>query len=182
MYLDSISSSRWDSHFHSYVLTIYIRFYWLWELVLFNSLVRRGYIREVSVQLVPKYFSRDCSTDSIACSERKKQDENNINTRQQLNTETRHFFLLATWKQGRSKNLSLPIHLAHHQFVAAAFAPLLFHCLADVAQLSLCWLCFCYCCWYAVAPAIATLPLLLSLLLSLRCRSAVSGTPVFRVF
>ena len=38
----------------------------------FFSLVRRGYIRKVSVQLVPKYFSRDCSTDSISCSERKK--------------------------------------------------------------------------------------------------------------
>ena len=38
----------------------------------FNSLLRRGNIRKVSVQLVPKYFSRDCSTDSISCSERKK--------------------------------------------------------------------------------------------------------------
>ena len=36
---------------------------------IFYSLVRRGYIRKVSVQLVPKYFSRDCSTDSILCSE-----------------------------------------------------------------------------------------------------------------
>ena len=38
----------------------------------FYSLVRRGYIRKVSVQLVPKYFSHDFSTDSISCSKRKK--------------------------------------------------------------------------------------------------------------
>ena len=65
------SSSRWDFHFHSYVLTIYVRLYWLLEIVVFYSLVRKGYIHKVSVQLVPKYFSRDCSTDSISCSERK---------------------------------------------------------------------------------------------------------------
>ena len=43
----------------------------------FYSLVRRGYIRKVSVQLVHKYFSCVCSTDSISCSEGKngrKQD------------------------------------------------------------------------------------------------------------
>ena len=47
----------------------------------FYSLVRRGYIRKVSVQLVPKYFSRDCSTDSISCSKQKKTEEDNIKTR-----------------------------------------------------------------------------------------------------
>ena len=35
------------------------------------SLVRRGYIRKVSVQLVQIYFSRVCSTDSSSCSEQK---------------------------------------------------------------------------------------------------------------
>ena len=34
-------------------------------------LVRRGCIPKVSVQLVQKYFSRVCSTDSISCSEQK---------------------------------------------------------------------------------------------------------------
>ena len=48
----SSSSSRWDCRFHSYVLTIYIRIYWFWELVVFYSLVRRVYICKVSVQLV----------------------------------------------------------------------------------------------------------------------------------
>ena len=38
---------------------------------IFHSLVRRGYIRKVSVQLVQKYFPRVCSTDSSSCSERK---------------------------------------------------------------------------------------------------------------
>ena len=66
------SSSIWDSHFHSYVLTLYVCLYLLLELVVFYSLVRRGFIRKASVQLVPKYFSRDCSTDSISCSEQKK--------------------------------------------------------------------------------------------------------------
>ena len=65
----SRSSSIWGFHFHSYVLTIYVRLYWLLELVVFYSLVRRRYIRKVSLQLVPKYFSRDCSTDSISCNE-----------------------------------------------------------------------------------------------------------------
>ena len=72
----SHSSSRWDFHFHSFVRTIYVRLYWLLELVVFYSLVHRGYIRKVSVQLVPKYFSRDCSTDSISCSERTKPGRN----------------------------------------------------------------------------------------------------------
>ena len=68
----SHSRSRWDFHFHSYVLTIYVFLYWLLEISVFYSLVRRGYIRKVSVQLVPKYFSRDCSNDSISCSKQKK--------------------------------------------------------------------------------------------------------------
>ena len=57
---------------------------------IFYSIVSSGYILKVSVQLVPKYFSRDCSSDSISCSERKKHDEKNIKTRQKLKTETRH--------------------------------------------------------------------------------------------
>ena len=44
----------------------------------FFSLVRRGYIHKVIVQLVPKYFSRNCSTDSISCSKRKNQKKNRL--------------------------------------------------------------------------------------------------------
>ena len=66
------------------MLMIYVCLYWLLELVVFYSLVCRGYIRKVSVQLLPKYFSCDCSTDSISCSEWKKTEEKNIKTRQQI--------------------------------------------------------------------------------------------------
>ena len=83
-------SSRWDYNFQSYMLIIYIRLYSLYSLVVFHSLVRRGYILKVSVQLVPKYFSRYFSTDSISWGELKKQDENNIKTIQQHKTETRY--------------------------------------------------------------------------------------------
>ena len=38
----------------------------------FYSHVRRGYIRKVSLHLVKKYFSHDCSTDSLSCSEQIK--------------------------------------------------------------------------------------------------------------
>ena len=38
----SRSSSRWDFHFHSYVLTIYVCLYWILELVVFYSLEHRG--------------------------------------------------------------------------------------------------------------------------------------------
>ena len=67
----SRSSSRWDFHFHSYVLTIYVFLYWILEPVVFYSLVRRGYIHKVSVKLVQISFSRVCSTDSSSCSEQK---------------------------------------------------------------------------------------------------------------
>ena len=65
--------------------------------------------------------------------------------------------MLATWKQGRSKNLlSLPIHLAHHRFAAAAVAQLSLRCRSAVSP--------------AVAPAVAPAVTPLSLLLLLRCR------------
>ena len=152
----SHSSSRWDSHFHSYVLTIYIRLYWLWEFLVFYSLVRRGYIRKVSVQLVPKYFSRDCSTGSISCSKQKnrmkkilKQDSNS--------RQIQDIVPVSNLKARKIKTLlSFPIHLAHHRFAATAVALLLLRCRSDAA---------------AVAPSVATLSLLLLLMLSLRCHS-----------
>ena len=51
----------------------------------FNSPVRRGYMRKVSVHLVQKCSPHDCSTDSLSCNEQKKEEsyENNIKTRQQ---------------------------------------------------------------------------------------------------
>ena len=44
----SRSISRCDFHFHSYVLIIYFLLYWILELIVFNSLVRKGYIRKVT--------------------------------------------------------------------------------------------------------------------------------------
>ena len=38
----------------------------------FYSPVSRGYIQKVSLHLVQKYFSHDCSTDSLSCSEQIK--------------------------------------------------------------------------------------------------------------
>ena len=127
MQLQSCSSCRWDSHFYSYMLTIYVRLYWLWDLIVFYSLVSKGYIHKVSVQLLPKYFSRDCSTHSVSCSKRKKQDEKNIKTKQQLKTETKKSFLFEKWKQGISK------HCCRYQsnWLIINFA------VAAVAQLSL---------------------------------------------
>ena len=55
--------------------------------------------------------------------------------------------------------LSLPIHLAHHRFAAASVAPLLLNCCSAVALLSLCF----HSAVAAVAPAVATPSLLLSL-------------------
>ena len=61
----------WDSCLPFYMLRIYVRLYWLREIVVFNSPVRRRYIRKVSVHSVQKYFPHDCSTNSISCSKRK---------------------------------------------------------------------------------------------------------------
>ena len=125
----SHSSYRWNFHFHSYVLLIYVCLYWLLELVVFYSLVRRRYIRKVSVQLVPKYFSRGCSTDSISCSERKKPEEKNVKTRQQIKKRGSKYFFCrqSTW---------LIIAPLLHRYCSAV-APLTLRCRTAVAALSL---------------------------------------------
>ena len=92
----------------------------------FYSLVRRGYIRKISVQFVPKYFSHDCSTDSISCSEPKKTEEKNIKTRHQI-------------KKGRSKRR------CRRQSTWIVIAPLLHRYRSAVAPFSLC-------CRTSVAP------------------------------
>ena len=178
----SRSSSRWDFHFHSYVLTIYARLYWILELVVFYSLVRRRYIRKVSVQLVPKYFSRVCSTDSFSCSERKKLEENKVKKRQQN-------------KRSKIKTLlSSPIHLAHHR---SAVAPISLRCCTNIATLSLCCRSVVTLMLHRYHTAIvplsprlccsvvalmshryrSTISLLLSLLLSIRSRTAIAPLP-----
>ena len=146
----SRSSSRWDSHFHSCVLTIYVCLYWLGELVVFYSLVHRGYIRKVSVQLIPQYFSRDCSTDSISCSERKKRYENNIKTSCRLQS---------TWLIIQS----LPL-----LSLRCRSDPLSLRCCTAIAAMSLHW------CWSCCRYAVATQSLHSRSGYRLRCCSAVT--------
>ena len=145
--MQSRSSSRWDFHFHSYVLTIYVRVYWILELIVFYSLVRRGYIRKVSVQSVPKYFLRVWSNDSISCSEQKNWKKTRL-------------------KQGSKTKKVKSKRCFRRQSTWLIFAPL-FHCYCSaVAPISLR-------CRSVVAPlsqhyCTATVPLLLC-----RCRSVV---------
>ena len=68
--------------------------------------------------------------------------------------------------------LSFPIHLSHHQFSAAAVAPLSLRCRSAVA------LAFAPAMAPAISPAIAPAVAPLSLLLSLRCCSAVDPLPL----
>ena len=171
----SLSSSRWDFHFHSYVLTIYVRLYWILELVVFYSLVCRGCIRKVSVQLVPKHLLRVCSTDSFLCSERKHWKK----TRLKQGSKK---------KEGKSKRCCrhqstwLIIALLSHHYWSAV-APISLRCCSVVAPLS-----HRYCsaiapplflrCRAAVAPLLhrycSTVVLLLSLLLLLLCQTAIA--------
>ena len=84
----SRSSSRWDFYFHSYVLTIYVRLYWILELVVFDSLVRRGYIHKVSVQLVQIFFHAFAVLKVFHAANEKigrKQDENNAQRKENQN-------------------------------------------------------------------------------------------------
>ena len=78
------SSSKWDSHFHFYVLTIYVCLYWLWGLVVFYSLVCRGYIQTVRAQLVQGYFPMIAVLIVFHAANKKKTGRNKIKTRKQL--------------------------------------------------------------------------------------------------
>ena len=138
-------------------------------------------MHKVSVQLVPKYFSRDCSTDSISCSERKKPE----------------IFLNKTANQERKIQtlLSSPIHLADHRSAVAplshrycsAVAPLSLLCRSVVAPLSHCYRSavsppLLLRCRAAFAPLShryrSTVAPLMLLLLSLRSRTTIA--PLFR--
>ena len=170
----------------------------------FYSLVRRGYIRKVSVQLVPKYFSHDCSTDIISCSERKNRMR--IILKQDSNSRQRQDIVpVSNLKSRKIKTFfSLPIHLSRHIFAAAAvtlfsllcrstFAPLSLllslllslrcrsccrSAVAPLPRLSLRCCCYHSCCRYAVAPVIAPAVTPLSLLMSICCHSAIAPLSV----
>ena len=133
------------------MLRIYVCLYWLLELVVFYSLVRRGYIRKVSVQLVPKYFSRDCSTDSISCSERKKLEEKILKQDIKSGKEDQNVVFIAN-SPISSSNLcrcccSVVAPLLHRYRSAVtplllryctAIAPLLLRCRTTIDKLSIC--------------------------------------------
>ena len=104
-----------------YVLRIYVRIYWLWELVVFYSSVRWGYICKVSVNLVQKYFPHNCSTDSISYREQKKgiwwkQYQNETSNRQRQNSVTVSNQTAMTI----NTPLLLLIHRAYCQYTSAS--------------------------------------------------------------
>ena len=161
----SCSSSIWDFHFHSYVLMIYVSLYWILELIVFYSLVRRGYIRKVSVQLLPKYFSRDCSTDSISCSERKYRKKTRLKQDSKLRKEDQNVVVVANPPGSsslRCRNDMAP--LLHHYCYAVALLSLC--CCIAIAPLLFC------CHSTAVAPLSHHFRMAVALLL-LRSRSVV---------
>ena len=113
----------------------------------FYSIVRRGYIHKVSVQLVPKYFSRDCSTDSIPCSERRKKRMKTILKQDSKSRKEDQNVVVVTNPSGSSSNTC---HCCR-----SAVAPLSLHCRSVVSPLS-----------YRYLSAVAPLLLL--------CRTAIA--------
>ena len=166
----SRSSSRWDFHFHSYVLTIYVCLYWILELVVFNSLVHRGYIRKVSVQLVQIYFSRVCSTDSSSCSERKNWKKTRIKQGRKTKEGNQNVVVVAN-SPGSSllycRTAIAPLSPQYRYAVTLllllchnAIAPLLFRC-----------------CYAAVAPSFRSCHTAITPV-TLHCRSAAVAPAV----
>ena len=95
-------------------------FLFIMRTLFLNSTVHRGYIHKVSVHLVQKYFPHDCSTDSIYCSEQKKEsDKNNIKTRQQRDRRD-SVTVRDVISRKINISLSLPIHRARRQAVSAS--------------------------------------------------------------
>ena len=129
-----------------------------------------GYIRKVSVQLVQKYFSRVCSTDSFSCSERKnwkktrlkqgsKTKEGNQNVAVVANSPGSTFLYCQTDIAPLSPRYRYAVTLLSLR-CHNAIAPLLFRCCyAAVAPLS-------RCCHTAITPV------------SLHCRSAAFAPAV----
>ena len=107
---------------------------------------------------------RDCSTDSISCSEQKNRIK--IILKQDSNSRQRQdIFTVSNLKTRKIKTLlSLPIRLDHHRFSSAAVAPLSLRCHSTVAAVA-----------PAIAPDVATVVTPLSLLLSFRCGYAAAS-------
>ena len=130
--------------------------------------------------MVPKYFSRDCITDSISCCEPKKTEEKYNKTRQKIKKGTpkrccchQSTWLIIALLSHRYCSAVAPLLLCCRSVVAplshryrTAIVPLsLGRCCSVVAPLSHRYLtgiaplslhCCCSCCRYSVAPAIAS--------------------------
>ena len=124
----------------------------------FYSLVCRGYIRKVSVQLVPKYFSRDCSTDSFSCSKQKNRKKTRLKQGRKSGKEYQNVVVVANPPGSSSLHCRTAIALLSHRY-RYAVALLLLCCCTAIALVLL--RCCRSCCRYAVA------------LLSLICRTVV---------
>ena len=134
-----------------------------------------GYIRKVSVKLVPKYFSHVRSTNSFSCSKRKnwkktrlKQVSKTKEGKSKLCYRRRSTWLIITLLSHRYRSAIAPLSLCFrsavapllHRYRSAVAPPLSLRCRTTVAPLSHRYL-------STVAP-------LLSLLMSLRCRTAIA--------
>ena len=161
-----------------------------------------GYIRKVSVQLVQKYFSRVCSTDSFSCRERKNWKKTRL--KQGIKTKgeksKRCCRRQSTWliiavlsNRYRSAVATILLHCRSvvtplsHRYRTAIVPLSLCRCCSVVTLLScryctgiapLLLFCCCSCCRYAVTPIshryCSTVAPLLLILLLLRSRTAIA--------
>ena len=138
--------------------------------------MRRGYIRKFNVQLVQKYFSRVCSTDSISCSEQKdwkktrlKQGRKKKQRKSKRCCRRQSTWIIIALLSNRYCSAVAPISLSccsvvaplSHRYRTAIVSLSLRCCCSVVALLShryctgiapLSLRCYCSCCRYAVTP------------------------------
>ena len=134
----------------------------------FYSLVRRGYIRKVSVQLVQICFSRVCSTDSSSCSERKNWKKTRLKQGSKTKEVNQNVVVVAN-----SSGSSL-------LYCRTAIAPLLLRYRSDISPLSpryrYAFTLLSLRCHNAIAPLLFRCRFAIVALLSCCCHTAI--TPV----
>ena len=116
--------------------------------------------------MVPKYFSRDCSTDSISCSEQKTRKKTRLKQDRKSRKEDKNVVVVANPTGSSSLCCRTAIDPLSHRYCSAV-APLLLRCRTAIAKLSLC-------CRSAVAPLSYHYRSSVAPLLLLRCRAAVA--------
>ena len=174
----SRSNSRWDFHFHYYMLTItFVSIEYQSSQFLLSC--TQGVHTQGQCTIGTEIFSCVCSTDSFSCSERKNWKK----TRLKQGSKT---------KEGKSKRCCrhqsnwIIIALRSHRYCSAV-TPISLRCCSVVAPLShryctgiapLLLRCCRSCCCYVVAPLLqpycSTVSLLLLLLLLLHSRTAIA--------